>query len=38
MTDSSAKTLEQATEDVDLSGMEMVDGEAQADDESPHWG
>ena len=27
LTDSSAKTLEQATEDVDLSGMEMVDGE-----------
>jgi type IV pilus assembly protein PilB len=28
LTDSSAKTLEAATEDVDLSGMEMVDGEA----------
>ncbi|HEY2629362.1 MAG TPA: type IV-A pilus assembly ATPase PilB [Usitatibacter sp.] len=32
LTDSSAKTLEQATEDVDLSGMEMVDGEAQTSD------
>ncbi|HEX4780742.1 MAG TPA: type IV-A pilus assembly ATPase PilB [Usitatibacter sp.] len=31
LTDSSAKTLEQATEDVDLSGMEMTDGEAQPD-------
>ena len=31
MTDSSAKTLEQATEDVDLSGMEITDGEAQPD-------
>ena len=31
MTDSSAKTLEQATEDVDLSGMEMMDAEAQSD-------
>jgi type IV pilus assembly protein PilB len=29
LTDSSAKTLEQATEDVDLSGMEITDGEAQ---------
>ncbi|MGZ5031876.1 MAG: type IV-A pilus assembly ATPase PilB [Usitatibacter sp.] len=29
LTDSSAKTLEMATEDVDLSGMEMTDGEAQ---------
>ena len=29
LTDSSAKTLEQATEDVDLSGMEMTDGETQ---------
>ena len=31
LTDSSAKTLEQATEDVDLSGIEMTDGEAQPD-------
>jgi type IV pilus assembly protein PilB len=31
LTDSSAKGLEQATEDVDLSGMEMTDGEAQPD-------
>jgi type IV pilus assembly protein PilB len=31
LTDSSAKTLEQATEDVDLSGMEMTDGETQPD-------
>lgn len=31
LTDSSAKTLEQATEDVDLSGMEITDGEAQPD-------
>ena len=31
MTDSSAKTLEQATEDVDLSGMEITDGESQPD-------
>ncbi|HUL95936.1 MAG TPA: type IV-A pilus assembly ATPase PilB [Usitatibacter sp.] len=31
LTDSSAKTLEAATEDVDLSGMEIVDSEAQAD-------
>ncbi len=31
LTDSSAKTLEQATEDVDLSGMEMTDGEAHSD-------
>src|SRR5258708_1467022 len=31
MTDSSAKTLEQATEDVDLSGMEITDGETQPD-------
>jgi type IV pilus assembly protein PilB len=31
LTDSSAKSLEQATEDVDLSGMEMTDGEAQPD-------
>jgi type IV pilus assembly protein PilB len=29
LTDSSAKTLEQATEDVDLSGMEIVDAESQ---------
>jgi type IV pilus assembly protein PilB len=29
LTDSSQKTLEQATEDVDLSGMEITDGEAQ---------
>jgi type IV pilus assembly protein PilB len=29
MTDSSGKALELATEDVDLSGMEMTDGEAQ---------
>jgi type IV pilus assembly protein PilB len=29
LTDSSAKSLESATEDVDLSGMEMTDGEAQ---------
>ncbi|HUP28863.1 MAG TPA: type IV-A pilus assembly ATPase PilB [Usitatibacter sp.] len=29
LTDSSAKALEIATEDVDLSGMEMTDGEAQ---------
>jgi len=28
LTDSSAKTLEAATEDVDLSGMEIVDGDA----------
>jgi len=31
LTDSSAKTLEQATEDVDLSGIEVTDGEAQAE-------
>ena len=31
LTDSSAKTLEQATEDVDLSGMEITDGDAQPD-------
>jgi type IV pilus assembly protein PilB len=31
LTDSSAKTLEQATEDVDLSGMEITDAEAQPD-------
>jgi type IV pilus assembly protein PilB len=31
LTDSSAKTLEAATEDVDLSGMEITDGEAQPD-------
>ncbi|HEX7605736.1 MAG TPA: type IV-A pilus assembly ATPase PilB [Usitatibacter sp.] len=31
LTDSSQKTLEQATEDVDLSGIEVTDGEAQAD-------
>ncbi len=31
LTDSSAKTLEQATEDVDLSGMEITDGESQPD-------
>jgi type IV pilus assembly protein PilB len=31
LTDSSAKTLEQATEDVDLSGMEIVDAESQPD-------
>jgi len=31
LTDSSARTLEQATEDVDLSGMEITDGEAQPD-------
>src|SRR5258705_8443480 len=31
LTDSSAKTLEAATEDVDLSGMEMTDGEVQPD-------
>jgi type IV pilus assembly protein PilB len=31
LTDSSAKTLEQATEDVDLSGMEMTDADAQPD-------
>jgi type IV pilus assembly protein PilB len=31
LTDSSAKSLEQATEDVDLSGMEITDGEAQPD-------
>ncbi|HLX22081.1 MAG TPA: type IV-A pilus assembly ATPase PilB [Usitatibacter sp.] len=31
LTDSSAKTLEAATEDVDLSGMEITDGEAQSD-------
>jgi type IV pilus assembly protein PilB len=29
LTDSSAKSLEAATEDVDLSGMEITDGEAQ---------
>jgi type IV pilus assembly protein PilB len=29
LTDSSAKSIEMATEDVDLSGMEMTDGEAQ---------
>ncbi|HXF79984.1 MAG TPA: type IV-A pilus assembly ATPase PilB [Usitatibacter sp.] len=32
LTDSSAKTLEAATEDVDLSGMEMVDGETSTAD------
>ena len=31
LTDSSQKTLEQATEDVDLSGIEVTDGEAQPD-------
>ena len=31
LTDSSAKTLEQATEDVDLSGIEVTDGAAQPD-------
>jgi len=31
LTDSSAKALETATEDVDLSGMEITDGEAQPD-------
>jgi type IV pilus assembly protein PilB len=31
LTDSAGKTLEQATEDVDLSGMEMTDGETQPD-------
>ena len=31
LTDSSAKTLEQATEDVDLSGMEITDAEARPD-------
>ena len=31
LTDSSQKTLEQATEDVDLSGIEVTDGEAQAE-------
>jgi type IV pilus assembly protein PilB len=31
LTDSSQKTLEAATEDVDLSGMEITDGEAQPD-------
>src|ERR1700674_2545435 len=31
LTDSSAKTLEQATEDVDLSGIEVTDGEVQPD-------
>jgi type IV pilus assembly protein PilB len=31
LTDSAGKTLEQVTEDVDLSGMEITDGEAQPD-------
>jgi type IV pilus assembly protein PilB len=31
LTDSSAKTLEQATEDVDLSGMEITDADTQPD-------
>ena len=31
LTDSTAKSLEAATEDVDLSGMEITDGEAQPD-------
>jgi len=31
LTDSSAKSLEAVTEDVDLSGMELTDGEAEAD-------
>ncbi|HEX7558337.1 MAG TPA: type IV-A pilus assembly ATPase PilB [Usitatibacter sp.] len=31
LTDSSQKTLEQATEDVDLSGIEVTDGEAQVE-------
>jgi type IV pilus assembly protein PilB len=31
LTDSSGKALEMATEDVDLSGMELTDGEAQPD-------
>jgi type IV pilus assembly protein PilB len=31
LTESSGKALEMATEDVDLSGMEMTDGEAQPD-------
>jgi type IV pilus assembly protein PilB len=31
LTDSSAKSIEMATEDVDLSGIEVTDGEAQAE-------
>jgi type IV pilus assembly protein PilB len=31
LTDSSAKAIDMATEDVDLSGIEVTDGEAQAD-------
>jgi len=37
LTDSSAKALETATEDVDLSGMEITDGEAAPDSRSLAW-